>query len=365
SGGGVFAMDTITITGNTISGNIATSNGGGVYARGFILVEGNTIIGNTASDNGGGVYLRSQAAIRNNSITGNSAWGNGGGIFLRSGFRPLITRNNLHSNIASLGDDLYNDNASGSADVNAEDNYWGTTNPSTIESHIWHTVDDAALGVVDYFPFLLGPIDPFTTPTPTSTATATITRTPTPTITPGGPTLTPTRTPTITRTPTVTRTPTRTLTPTPTITPGGPTLTPTRTATPSKTPPVRFLFHPLLMLNYVTYFVGPCEVEDNDRYLDANGPLNSGQDYCGLTDDMKDYFSVYLVGDGQLTIDVTGGENSGLQLQLFYQNTGNRVAFDVDSPLHLVYAGPPGWYYVYLFAATPANTPYTLRVIYP
>ena len=79
---------------------------------------------------------------------------------------------------------------------------------------------------------------------PTSTPTSTPTPTPTPTtpppptstITPGGPTLTPSLTPTNTSTPTRTPTPTSTPTLTASITPGGPTLTPSLTPTVTNTP---------------------------------------------------------------------------------------------------------------------------------
>jgi hypothetical protein len=70
-------------------------------------------------------------------------------------------------------------------------------------------------------------------PTNTIKPTAVVTRTKT--ITPGGPTLTPSRTPTRTRTPTITFTRTPTRTRTPTITPGGPTLTLTNTPTVTST----------------------------------------------------------------------------------------------------------------------------------
>jgi hypothetical protein len=74
---------------------------------------------------------------------------------------------------------------------------------------------------------------PSKVPTNTIKPTAVVTRTRT--ITPGGPTLTPSRTPTRTRTPTMTLTRTPTRTRTPTITPGGPTLTFTNTPTVTST----------------------------------------------------------------------------------------------------------------------------------
>ncbi len=83
--------------------------------------------------------------------------------------------------------------------------------------------------------------------TPTYTPggpTVTPTYTPSPTYTPGGPTVTPTWTYTPSYTPSVTYTYTPTYTPSPTYTPGGPTLTPTWTYTPSYTPTATWTYTP-------------------------------------------------------------------------------------------------------------------------
>lgn len=46
--------------------------------------------------------------------------------------------------------DLYNNTAD---TIKAENNYWGTTIPDSIEAHIFHKADSSALGFVDYIPF--------------------------------------------------------------------------------------------------------------------------------------------------------------------------------------------------------------------
>jgi hypothetical protein len=38
-------------------------------------------------------------------------------------------------------------------DVDATDNYWGTTDSNTIEEHVWHFIDDSSLSIVNYVPF--------------------------------------------------------------------------------------------------------------------------------------------------------------------------------------------------------------------
>jgi hypothetical protein len=108
-------------------------------------------------------------------------------------------------------------------------------------------------------------------------------------------------------------------------------------------------------------------VEPNNSYLQANGPLRSGRDYYGYPNDEKDYFSIYLRTGGTITIDLTNHTGQGVQLQLFYQSTNNRVDYDLDAPYHITYTGPAGWYYIYIYTAGGYNTttPYTLRVTYP
>jgi hypothetical protein len=125
------------------------------------------------------------------------------------------------------------------------------------------------------------------------------------------------------------------------------------------------LYLPVLFKNYLHYFDGSCEIEPNNTYTQANGPLRSGLNYCGYPDDAKDYFSVYLGSGGTITVDLTNDVAVG-QLQLFYQSTANRVAIDLAAR-HIAYTGAAGWYYIYI--ATTAGfssvTPYTLRVTYP
>jgi hypothetical protein len=130
---------------------------------------------------------------------------------------------------------------------------------------------------------------------------------------------------------------------------------------------VHNIFLPLTLRDYIAYFEGPWEQEPNNNYLQANGPLRSGRYYYGYPNDEKDYFSIYLRTGGTITIDLTNHTGQGVQLQLFYQSTNNRVDYDLDAPYHITYTGPAGWYYIYIYTAGGYNTttPYTLRVTYP
>jgi len=161
-------------------------------------------------------------------------------------------------------------------------------------------------------------------------------------------------------------TPTKTWTPIHTITPS-PTQTKTRTPTLTPSPGRNEVFLPIEVKNYVYYFKGPWEIEDNDSYLQANGPLRAGQDYFGYPDDQKDYFSVYLNTPGTISIDLSNHTGQGVQLLLYYQSDSNMVARDFTQPYHIDYSGVPGWYYVYIYTEAGFNniTSYTLRVSYP
>ena len=147
------------------------------------------------------------------------------------------------------------------------------------------------------------------------------------------------------------------------------TLTDTQTITVTVTDVTEIytIFLPLTLRDLISYFEGPWEQEPNNSYLEANGPLRSGQDYYGYPNDAKDYFSIYLRTGGQITIDLTNHTGTGTQLQMFYQSVANRVASDVEAPYHIDYNGQAGLYYIYAYTAGGYNTttPYTLRVTYP
>jgi|GEM_PF-1686992 len=184
-----------------------------------------------------------------------------------------------------------------------------------------------------------------------------------------------------------TATPTRTLTPSPSATS---TWTATRSPTPRRTPtPTRITnarrrYVPLVM-TYPTvkpstatptvtptatpvYFEGPWEQEPNNSWLQANGPLRSGRDYRGYPNDEKDYFSIRTQNPGRIIMDLTNHTGQNVQLQLFYQSVGNRVAVRTSPPYHLEYDGQPGTYYIYINTGSGYNSNppgYTLRATYP
>jgi uncharacterized repeat protein (TIGR01451 family) len=216
-GGGIRNMGgTVTIKNNIIANNIAEISGGGVASGGYFggnaVISDNMIINNRALNNGGGIII-GDGAISNNTISDNTALGEGGGIYLGGdpfwvsnyatiynnsiirnsafnasavyyssgdeqdfkyntisdniatgsspsytiyvGSHPLFNYNNIFDNTATS--ELWNDNAQGSANLNAKNNWWGTTSDSTIQAKIYDGFDDPGKGAVDYSPYLSTP----------------------------------------------------------------------------------------------------------------------------------------------------------------------------------------------------------------
>src|SRR5687768_2764768 len=68
---------------------------------------------------------------------------------------------------------------------------------------------------------------------------------------------------------------------------------------------------PNVMFNHVDSFQGPLEVEPNDSYQQANGPLRSGAGYQGYPNDQRDFFSIYLQVNGPISINLMNHAGKG------------------------------------------------------
>lgn len=154
---------------NVISG---CETGITIYA-GSPIVEGNVIANNNIGNknNGqGGIRIHNNDAspiIYNNTIVGNTV-----GFNIIDSPSPTIKFNNIHDNIeynVYLNDYAY-------SDINATNNWWGTTEVSDINQSIYDKKNDFNLGLVTFVPFLTEPnpeapeapeIEPQPTPTPT------------------------------------------------------------------------------------------------------------------------------------------------------------------------------------------------------
>lgn len=86
-----------TISGNTITGNVAAVFGGGIFATSTTIIE-NNISGNHSSGNGGGIDAEG-GTISNNSISGNSADISGGGLSIDG---TIVTDNTITDNTATF-----------------------------------------------------------------------------------------------------------------------------------------------------------------------------------------------------------------------------------------------------------------------
>ena len=179
----------ITVTGTSvrepvlITGNTITNNGVGVYLS--YDASSPIVSGNDISDNIFGIIsdcMWSNATVTNNlimnnrgclehgypagiitegagililsaisygvDIGNNTIYRNEYGISIRGSPYTVITQNNILENDDY---DVFNDLPD---DINASNNWWGSTNTSTIDQSIYDLYDDFNLGEVTYLPFL-------------------------------------------------------------------------------------------------------------------------------------------------------------------------------------------------------------------
>lgn len=174
-GGGIFAYDSV-VKNNIVKNNVSDMTGGGIYALQSV-VEDNVVTDN-ASDEGGGIFSN-QARIVHNLIQNNKA-AKGAGIFqLGDG---LIEANTLVENkgttdqgavvlilgnapvrfnniIAGSGYALSFQSHNLSPDLNAQENYWGTTDERKIEASVYDWMEDSKVGLVDWAGYASGPVE--------------------------------------------------------------------------------------------------------------------------------------------------------------------------------------------------------------
>ncbi len=169
--GGIFAY-AASVTGNTVINNQAVGSGGGICAIRSVL-KNNIIADNTAGE-GGGIYSEGGTIVNNlirdnRSPSGAGLYHLGGGIITRNSFvenrcggpddctaivlsgNPEIQRNNI---IASNGYALKFLSHSLSPDLQAIDNYWGTTDNDTIECLVHDWLENSGVGLVKWKPYL-------------------------------------------------------------------------------------------------------------------------------------------------------------------------------------------------------------------
>jgi len=155
-----------------IEGNIIKNNRYGITAYGYNI--GSVIRNNEIWDNNiqnlpmqGGSGINYWGNATNQSIvTGNIITGNLWGITIQSAAQPNLGQlqgeiynpgmNQIYGNGNSGAIfDLYNNTPN---PIMAENNYWGTMDPDSVEMHIFHQPDDPTLGLVDYLPLYYPPV---------------------------------------------------------------------------------------------------------------------------------------------------------------------------------------------------------------
>lgn len=126
------------------------------------LIKNNVIEGNNTQGAPmlGGSGINFFGGQTNQSIvTGNKITGNLWGITIQNTAKPDL--GDLQSGISPGLNQIYNNGNEGVVydlynntpnDIMAENNYWGTMDPDTVEMHIVHQPDDPTLGFVDYLP---------------------------------------------------------------------------------------------------------------------------------------------------------------------------------------------------------------------
>jgi predicted outer membrane repeat protein len=179
AGGGISAYGTVTIEGNTFIDNSANNDGGAVAVGGTVTLK-NNVFKNNSAPSGGALYATGTVTIQGNTITENTAPTSFGGVVRLENLKAssvvggtscndanLIKDNNgdavyISGSLAFNYNDVYNNTGfelinGSSTTINASNCYWGTTNEAVIKEEIWDGLDNPALGLVTYKPFLTTP----------------------------------------------------------------------------------------------------------------------------------------------------------------------------------------------------------------
>ena len=146
----------------TISNNVFSDCNSGITAQ--AAHPALTVIGNSFLKGNDGIDILDSASltITGNLIDGNSRFGISGGGYIDSN---TITNNQvgIHnppsgtiSNNNIVGNTLNSIDAT-TANVNAQNNWWGTTDIPTINQTIYDSKVDSSLGTITFVPFLTQP----------------------------------------------------------------------------------------------------------------------------------------------------------------------------------------------------------------
>jgi len=161
--GGILTYYYGTISGNQVAHN--TDGAGIAIYYGPSPITYNSVVFNNTETNVAGVNIEYPAwngssgagCFAYNTVVGQVTPSNSdtGGLYLGgSSVDCQVQHNNIYGN---QGYELYNSNGQSDGTVDAQFNWWGTTNGSTINSEIWDFFDNGALAVTNYGNMLTAP----------------------------------------------------------------------------------------------------------------------------------------------------------------------------------------------------------------
>lgn len=106
AGGGVFAMEAVTVTGGLFQNNRAvTYDGGGLYGNSSVTLAGTRFVGNKAQTSGGGARAQGSVSLTGGTFEGNSAGNQGGGLYAYMSL--ALTNTSFVANTAVSGGGVY------------------------------------------------------------------------------------------------------------------------------------------------------------------------------------------------------------------------------------------------------------------
>ena len=132
-----------------VQNSVFTNNNYGVYDNGAtaIMVQNSSF-----QNNGNGIYAGASLSVTNSAITNNT-----NGIYYL-GQNCTVNNNSIHSNSGYNFTTFFNSSANLShVTLNAENNWWGTTDPAAIMASIYDFQDLPRHPTVDFTPFLDAP----------------------------------------------------------------------------------------------------------------------------------------------------------------------------------------------------------------
>jgi hypothetical protein len=184
-GAGIHNGTDSKISGNIIINNKAKNNqfgGGGICNSGNSIISNNIIADNSA-DEGAGIYsafewatiINKNIIIRNtaknysaiyniknifrNTVVNNRNTDSNNSlnrtIYLNTNPGPVVNNNNIFNNSAFY--EVYNSDQQGGTNMEVKNNWWGTTDDTSIQNKIYDWFDDNTLGIINYSPYLAKP----------------------------------------------------------------------------------------------------------------------------------------------------------------------------------------------------------------